>query len=81
MLTNHAIDFMQFEYGGCYLDAKTTLKQAYDYLTERGYVVFKLCSKGLIHINRWDDKLEDYVYSNYFVLRGDLFPEFFLNKN
>lgn len=73
MLKNHAIDFIQFEYGGCYIDAKTTLKQAYDYLTERGYALFKICPKGLIHITKWDDKLEDYVYSNYFACRSELF--------
>jgi len=80
MLEKHAIDYIQFEYGGTYLDAKTTLKEICQYLTFLRYVIFKIVPDGLIHINVWRDTLEDYKYSNFFVVSRELFNQFGLMK-
>jgi len=65
LLAKRLIDCMQFEYGGCFLDSKTTLKQIWNLLASCGYKIFKLVSGGVEPILRWEDSLENYEYSNY----------------
>lgn len=64
-LTNQNIGYIQFEYGGCYLDANKTLYEIYQYLTKFDYKIYRIVSDGIIHIDAWNDKLENYLYSNY----------------
>jgi len=66
MLFDHHIAALQFEYGGCYPDAKITLKEVMQLLTQAGYAIFRISSHGIIHIDKWEDSLESYRYANYF---------------
>lgn len=68
ILSSHAIGIIQFEYGGCYLDSKTTLKQIYDYLKRYGYTIYRVFPNGVIKIDKWRDELETYMYSNYLAV-------------
>lgn len=68
LLQFHRIRALQFEYGGTYIDASTTLEQVMWLLTKNGYAVFKIIPTGLVHISHWDPHLEDYDYSNYFAI-------------
>lgn len=65
LITNGKIDIVQFEYGGTYPDANITLQQVYTYLTQQGYVIFRIAPDGLIHIPQWRDALENNHFSNY----------------
>jgi len=77
MLMSHQITTMQFEYGGCYLDAHTTLHQMMQLLTQAGYAVFRTSSHGLIHIDRWDNNsLEDYRYAIYVAVVQSVVPNY-----
>jgi len=67
LLAEQKISFIQFEYGGCYKDSKTTLKEAYSLLTSCGYHIFRIIPNGLVEIIEWDEQLENYIYSNYFA--------------
>lgn len=64
-LKDHKIKTVQFEYGGTYPDAKTTLKQVFQFLTDFGYHVFRITEKGVIPMLQWQDQYENYQYSNY----------------
>ena len=68
MISKQKIGKIQFEYGGCYLDANCTLKQVYNYLTSHNYLVYKIVPDGLLYIDEWSDLLEDYKYSNFLAL-------------
>ena len=68
LLQHGRIGAIQFEYGGCYLDAGATLEQAYHLLTSNNYLVFRIVPSGLLHIALWDNALENYLYSNYFAV-------------
>lgn len=78
LIKNHQIKAIQFEYGGCYVDAKTTLKSVMAYLGENGYVLFRIMPKGLIHIAKWEPYLENYHLSNYFAIRQEDMPSYSL---
>lgn len=68
LLKNQAIDFIQFEYGGCYLDSKTTLEQVYMYLKSNGYNVYRIFPFGLVKITKWRHELENFTYANYLAM-------------
>ena len=68
LLKNHQIRAIQFEYGGCNVDSKTTLKQMIAMLTDNAYVIFRIIPTGLILISKWEDSLENYHLSNYFAI-------------
>jgi hypothetical protein len=53
---------LQFEYGGTYQDAGTTLREAFDALD--GYDVFHLMPNGLRPV-RYSSALETFRYSNW----------------
>ena len=75
LLEKQAIDIIQFEYGGTYLDSKTTLHQVYSYLQSHGYTIYRIASFGLIEIPTWRQALENYAYSNYLAVKKSKFPD------
>jgi len=68
MLSN--IECIQFEYGGCYLDANTRLKDVYDFLTAHNFTIYRIIPEGLIKVSKWRDKLENYQYTNYLAIKN-----------
>lgn len=68
LLKNHAIDALQFEYGGTYPDAGVTLKEVYEYLTSMGYKIYRIATSRLIHLTEWRDVFENNRYSNYLAV-------------
>lgn len=71
LLANRTISVLQFEYGGNYQDAGTTLEQIYKFLTHYDYSVFRIIPNALIYIDSWDQVLENYQNSNYIALSND----------
>lgn len=69
LLTRQAIDFLQFEYGGTYLDSGTKLKEIFLLLTNHKYKMFRIIPNGLVYISFWHDRLENFQYSNYLAIR------------
>ena len=65
LLSQNSIDFIEFEYGGTYLDSGKTLQQVYAFLRSKGYKIFKATSSVCSEITIWDDKHEDYQYAIY----------------
>lgn len=80
LLKNHQIRALQFEYGGCYVDAKTTLKDVIMYLKKNRYIVFRIFPAGIIHIAKWESSLENYNLSNYFAICEEAFPNYALTE-
>jgi len=67
MLKAGSIKNIQFEYGGTYLDSKTTLKEVCSLLTHHGFKIYRMAKGLLIYIDTWDNSLENFDYSNYFA--------------
>lgn len=65
MLKQKAIDFIQFEYGGCWIDSRTLFRDMYDLLTGFGYVVGKIMPDGIEFHDRYDQRLETFQMANY----------------
>ncbi len=67
LIKSRLITYIQFEYGGTYLDSKNTLKNMYNILSEY-YLIYKILPKSLLDTNQWDERLEDYKYANYIAI-------------
>lgn len=81
LLKNHSIRALQFEYGGTYIDAHTSLQSVLKLLSNNNYVLFKIAPVGLIFIQKWDSALEDFQYSNYFAICPEELPRITNNPN
>ena len=68
MLRAGRVKFIQFEYGGTYPGANTSLKQVCEFLSSFGYSLFRILPDGLLHIPKWRDELETYRLSNYLAV-------------
>jgi FkbM family methyltransferase len=67
------VKIIQFEYGGCYLDSKITLKETVDYLAAHGFGNFaKLTPTGTTPLTQIQD---DFQYSNIVCFNGIDHPQ------
>lgn len=62
LLQKGAIDFIQFEYDGTFLDAKITLEQIFKYLTKYRYNIFQIQPGKLSYYSEFIPDLENYQY-------------------
>jgi FkbM family methyltransferase len=62
------IDYVQFEYGGTYLDSQRTLKEAFEYLQKFRYSIFKILPSGLEYKQSFVPEYEDFEYSNFLAV-------------
>ncbi|MEO8769696.1 MAG: FkbM family methyltransferase [Ferruginibacter sp.] len=64
MLKNKSIDFIQFEFGGCNIDSRTYF-QDYWYLLNQDYNIYRIVKNGLVHIKKYNERLEVFKNINY----------------
>ncbi len=68
LLAERRIDLIQFEYGGCNIDAGVLLKDFLALLLPLGYQLHKIHPKRLKHHPRYDQRLENFQYQNWAAL-------------
>lgn len=64
------VQFVQFEYGGTYLDANITIRSVVDVLASKGLVFIYAIEAG--GLNFTNEPPEDFRYKNYLVSRNKL---------
>ncbi|MEG4583368.1 FkbM family methyltransferase [Microcoleus sp. MON1_C5] len=62
------IDYLQFEYGGTYLDSKITLKEAFEYLQKFRYSIFKILPDRLEYKPTFLPEYENFEFSNFLAV-------------
>jgi FkbM family methyltransferase len=67
------IDMIQFEYGGTYIEAGTTLKEIYDLIGDN-YILCHLFPGGILPV-KYSKEIETYRYSNWVALSRKLFSD------
>lgn len=72
MFNGRKIKRIQFEYGGCNIDSRVLLKDLFEYLSARGYRLYKVFPSRLSYVARYDQRLENFQYQNWFAVS----PEF-----
>jgi FkbM family methyltransferase len=69
MLAAGRLGVVQFEYGGTYIDSRALLKDIWELVTDchRGYAFYKLFPEGPRRVERYDQTLETFQYSNWVI--------------
>jgi hypothetical protein len=65
MLGKGAIKYIQFEYGGCNIDARMLLKDLFNFFLPYHYTLYKIYPHELRHVPRYDQRLENFQYQNW----------------
>lgn len=62
---------IQFEYGGCNIDARVLLKDLFKYVHELNerYTFYKVLPKGLLRVDGYSPRFENFQYQNWLVKR------------
>lgn len=76
MLKKQNIDYVQFEYGGCWIDSRTLFMDMYDLLTGFGYVVGKIMPNGIEFYDKYDQRLETFQMANFLACKPDYADRF-----
>ena len=63
-LSPEYVTCIQFEYGGCYLDSRTSLRDIYRILEPAGYRICKVMPNGLLPLS-YQSKMDNFQYANY----------------
>jgi len=64
MLNSGAIDFIQFEFGGCNIDSRTYFKDFY-YLLKDNHKIYRIVKDGLYPIDKYKEMYEAFATTNY----------------
>lgn len=68
MLAKGLVRAIQFEYGGCNLDAKVNLGDIWYFLEPHGFRFYKLYPEGPRHVVKYQQSLETFKYSNWVAI-------------
>lgn len=68
MLKARQIKMIQFEYGGCDIDASVLLKDIFGFFQPFDYAFYKIYPKQLRLVTRYDQRLENFQYQNWLVI-------------
>jgi len=68
MLEVKHIKVIQFEYGGCNIDAGVLLKDIFGFFQGFDYTFYKIFPKGLRPVLRYDQRLENFQYQNWIIM-------------
>jgi len=71
MLNDGAIDYIQFEFGGCNIDSRTFFRDFY-YLLNDNYQIYRILKNGLYSIKEYSEFEEIFVTSNYLAQRRNI---------
>ena len=69
ILDKSMVKFIQFEYGGTYLDAGTKLNDLIGYLGNYGYKVYSFNGEKFTHLINFND---DYRYDNFIATKENI---------
>ncbi len=72
LMKNQKVDYIEFEYGGCWQENNKTLRSVFNYAKEHGYRLFKIADAGLISIDELEDFTEDFVFELFLLIREPL---------
>lgn len=68
LLSEKRVEIIQFEYGGCNLDSRTTLADLWTILNKNGYNVYKIWPDYLKILREYRSELDTFRYSNFVAI-------------
>ena len=75
MFSQHAVDFVQFEFGGCNIDTRTYVQDFFYFFNEYGFTIHLITPSGycmpMEHYQEWDEK---FITTNYIAVSRKFMP-------
>lgn len=68
MLVGNKIKFIQFEYGGTYIDAEIWLKEVWQYFESLNYAWYKILPNNQLLVTEYNQSMDNFQYANYFLI-------------
>lgn len=65
-----ATRILQFEFGGCNIDTRTYFKDFWSFLTNKGFIFYRISPLGPVRIYEYSERLEFFVSTNYLAVQG-----------
>lgn len=65
LFEENRIQTIQFEYGGCYIDARVFLKDIFYFFKDLNYDLFKIFPNEVKHVARYSQSLENFQLQNW----------------
>jgi FkbM family methyltransferase len=65
LLSQGAIQYIQFEYGGTYIDSHVLLKDMFELFHAYDYRLYKIYPDKLLHVARYEQRIENFHYQNW----------------
>ncbi len=66
------VKIVQFEYGGCYIDARTLLRDFYEFFNGMNYSFFLLYPSWVLPVPHYDQRLENFQYKNFLIVNNEV---------
>jgi FkbM family methyltransferase len=70
VLEKGLVDYIQFEYGGTYIDSRRLLRDVFDIIKDLEYTLHLIMPHGLRAYYRYDQRLENFQYKNFLLLHN-----------
>lgn len=67
MIKSRAVDYIQFEFGGCNIDSRTFFKDFFDFLNPR-YKIYRILKDGIRLIDSYKEEQEVFLTINYLAI-------------
>ena len=71
LFKNGQVNIIQFEYGGCNIDARVYLKDFFDFFSNMNYCFYKIYPDHVKPIYRYDQRLDNFQYQNWLIIKDD----------
>lgn len=69
------IPLIQFEFGGCNLDSRTTFQDFWYFFLERNFSIYRLGPGGVSVVHNYSELYEIYMTTNYFAVNNNYRPD------
>lgn len=76
MFKNNSIIAFQFEYNWRWINAKSYLKNVFDFFEDTNYLIGKITSNKVKIISKWNPELEQFYESNYLIVHKNYLKNF-----
>lgn len=70
LLTSRQVGIIQFEYGGCNIDARVLLKDIFAFFRDFPYTFYKIYPQELRPVQKYDQRLENFKYQNWAIIEN-----------
>lgn len=69
LFKNQCVNVIQFEYGGCDIDARVFLKDFFNFFSGMNYNFFKIYPNRIEFVKRYNQQLDNFQYQNWLIFK------------